>query len=132
MDEIEGHEQVEHEDRQVGEHAAGQSGREQPVGEHAEVDYRRRGPPLPALEPQGEPGAGDQQSDGCGRRKTPGRSLAQDQEQAEERERAEERADEVESGAIPSGRHFPVIQEEDRQQDSGDAERNADQEETSP
>src|SRR5437899_4513361 len=92
-------EKFEHEDCQLGEYAAGQSGREQPVGEHAEVDHRRRCPPFPTTERYGEPNAADQQTDRRGRRKTPRRSLAQDQEQAQKRERAQERADQVELGA---------------------------------
>src|SRR5438093_7111969 len=119
-------------DAKLSEYTVANSGREQPVGEHAEVDHRRRCPPFPTTERYGEPNAADQQTDRRGRRKTPRRSLAQDQEQAQKRERAQERADQVELGASAGSWRVKVMQEDDRQQDAGDAERNADQEETSP
>ena len=132
MDEVKGHQQIEHEDGEVSEHAAGQRRREEAVGEHAQVDHRRRRPPFPALKAKGERNAGDHQGDRCGRLQTPRGSLAQDQEKAQQGERAQESADQVKLGAIATQRHVGITQEKERQQDAGDAKRDAHQEQASP
>ncbi len=57
---VERHQQIEHEDGEVGQDAAGQRRREEPVAEHRKLDQGRGSVAFPLDEADREPDAGDQ------------------------------------------------------------------------